>query len=51
VNALVRVSAHLASIEEAKGAPRLEPLFEQVARESFAQGNPGRLVEPCLRHV
>jgi hypothetical protein len=51
VDALVRVDAHLAGIEQAKGASRLEPLIEQVAHESLAQLDLGLLVEPGLHHV
>ncbi len=39
------------ALTEVKGAPRLEPLVEQVAHEPFAQLDLGRLVEPSLRHV
>ena len=36
VDALVRVGADLAGIDQAKGASRFEPFIEQVAHESFA---------------
>ena len=50
-DALIGVGAHLAGIDEVKGAPRLKPLVEQVAHEPFAQLDLGHLVEPGLRHV
>lgn len=51
MDALVRVSAHFAGIDQMKGAPGLEPLVEEGAHESLAQLHFGRLVEPRLRHV
>ena len=39
MDALVGVGAHLAGIAEAKGAPRLEPLVEQVTHDPFAAMN------------
>jgi hypothetical protein len=43
---LVRVSADLSGIGEAKCTPGSYPLVEQIAREPFAQLNLGRLVQP-----
>ena len=51
LDALVGVSAHLAGINQVKGALRLKPLVEQVTHKPFAQLDFGRLDEPSLRHV
>ncbi len=51
MNALIRIGAHLPGINQAKSAPRLQPLVEQVPHEQFAELDLRRLVEPGLRHV
>ena len=48
---LVRVSADLSGIGEAKCAPGSKPLVEQITHKPFPQLNLGRLVQPDLRDI
>jgi hypothetical protein len=51
MDTLIRVSADLSGIGEAKCAPGSKPLVEEIAHEPFAQLNLGRLVQPDLRYI
>ena len=51
VHALVGIDADRPGIGEAEGAPRSQPLSDEIAHEAFAQLQLGHLAEPPLRDV